>query len=103
MLALSAAYVARPNLVLVDEPSLGLAPIVVQQILQVIETIGRQRDVTVLLVEQNARLALEVADRAYVLEQGRVAGSGLAADLLNDPSVQQAYLGYAPTPTEAPA
>jgi branched-chain amino acid transport system ATP-binding protein len=54
-------------------------------------------------VEQNARLALEVADRAYVLEQGRVAGSGRAADLLNDPSVQQAYLGYAPAPTEAPA
>ena len=56
-----------------------------------------------LLVEQNARLALEVADRAYVLEQGRVASTGLAADLLSDARVQQAYLGYAPVPTEAPA
>jgi branched-chain amino acid transport system ATP-binding protein len=91
-----------PRLLLLDEPSLGLAPIVVQQIFQVIESLGRQRGVTVLLVEQNARLALEVADRAYILEQGRVAGTGRAADLLSDARVQQAYLGYAP-PNEASA
>ena len=103
MLAIGRALMGLPRLLLLDEPSLGLAPIVVQQIFQVIESLGRQRGVTVLLVEQNARLALEVADRAYVLEQGRVAGTGRAADLLSDPRVQQAYLGYAPAPTEAPA
>jgi len=102
MLAIGRALMGLPRLLLLDEPSLGLAPIVVQQIFQVVEALGRQRGVTVLLVEQNARLALEVADRAYVLEQGRVAGTGRAADLLTDPRVQQAYLGYVPAPTEAP-
>ena len=75
MLAIGRALMGLPRLLLLDEPSLGLAPIVVQQIFRVIETLGRQRGVTVLLVEQNARLALEVADRAYVLEQGRVAST----------------------------
>jgi branched-chain amino acid transport system ATP-binding protein len=103
MLAIGRALMGLPRLLLLDEPSLGLAPIVVQQIFQVIEAIGHQRGVTVLLVEQNARLALEVANRAYILEQGRVAGTGPAADLLTDQRVQQAYLGYAPIPTETPA
>jgi branched-chain amino acid transport system ATP-binding protein len=103
MLAIGRALMGLPRLLLLDEPSLGLAPIVVQQIFQVIETLGRQRGVTVLLVEQNARRALEVADRADVLEQGRIASTGPAAALLTDPRVQQAYLGYAPAPTEAPA
>jgi len=103
MLAIGRALMGLPRLLLLDEPSLGLAPIVVQQIFQVIETISRERDVTVLLVEQNARLALEVADRAYILEQGRVAGTGRAIDLLSDSRVRQAYLGYAPAPAETPA
>jgi branched-chain amino acid transport system ATP-binding protein len=117
MLAIGRALMGLPRLLLLDEPSLGLAPLVVQQIFRVVETIGRQRGVTVLLVEQNARLALEAADRAYVLEQGRVVGIGRAADLLTDPRVQQAYLGVheqrgpsavrdprvAPAPTEAQA
>jgi branched-chain amino acid transport system ATP-binding protein len=103
MLAIGRALMGLPRLLLLDEPSLGLAPIVVQQIFEVIEAIGHQRGVTVLLVEQNARLALEVANRAYILEQGRIAGTGPAADLLTDQRVQQAYLGYAPAPTEATA
>ena len=85
-----------PRLLLLDEPSLGLAPLVVQQIFEVIQAIGRQRGVTVLLVEQNAHRALEVADRAYVMEQGRMVSDGPAADLLNDPRVREAYLGLAP-------
>ncbi len=103
MLAIGRALMGLPRLLLLDEPSLGLAPIVVQQIFEVIQAIGHQRGVTVLLVEQNARLALEVADRAYILEQGRIAGTGPAADLLTDQRVQQAYLGYAPTASEASA
>jgi branched-chain amino acid transport system ATP-binding protein len=103
MLAIGRALMGLPRLLLLDEPSLGLAPIVVQQIFEVIQAIGRQRGVTVLLVEQNAHRALEVADRAYVLEQGRIAGTGRAADLLTDPRVQEAYLGFTPTPDEATA
>jgi branched-chain amino acid transport system ATP-binding protein len=103
MLAIGRALMGLPRLLLLDEPSLGLAPIVVQQIFAVVRTITGQRGVTVLLVEQNARAALELAHRAYVMEQGRVVGEGRATDLLTDEQVRRAYLGYAPTAGGAPA
>jgi branched-chain amino acid transport system ATP-binding protein len=92
MLAIARALMARPRLLLLDEPSLGLAPLVVETILA---TISRLRDdgMTILLVEQNARAALKVADRAYVLETGRIMLSGSAQDLLRDRQVTRAYLG----------
>jgi branched-chain amino acid transport system ATP-binding protein len=92
MLAIARALMARPRLLLLDEPSLGLAPIVVEDILS---TLSRLRDegLTVLLVEQNARAALKIADRAYVLETGRIILSGAAEDLLQDRQVTRAYLG----------
>jgi branched-chain amino acid transport system ATP-binding protein len=92
MLAIGRALMARPRLLLLDEPSLGLAPIVVEDILSTLSRL-RAEGVTVLLVEQNARAALKVADRAYVLETGRIILSGAAADLLQDRQVTRAYLG----------
>jgi branched-chain amino acid transport system ATP-binding protein len=92
MLAIGRALMGRPRLLLLDEPSLGLAPLVVRQIFGVIREINRE-GVTVLLVEQNARLALQLADNAYILEQGRVAGHGTGAALLQDDNVRRAYLG----------
>ena len=95
MLAIGRALMGLPELLLLDEPSLGLAPLVVESIFQVLGAINR-RGVTVLLVEQNARRALELANRAYVLESGRVVLHGAASDLLSDERVQHAYLGYRP-------
>jgi branched-chain amino acid transport system ATP-binding protein len=92
MLAMGRALLARPRLLLLDEPSMGLAPIMVDAIFEVVRDVHRQ-GVTVLLVEQNAHRALEMADRAYVLESGEMALSGPASDLLGDPRVQAAYLG----------
>lgn len=92
MLAIGRALMGKPQLLLLDEPSLGLAPIIVNRIFDVIRTL-KQSGVTILLVEQNARKALAVADRAYVLETGRIELSGPAADLARDPAVEQAYLG----------
>ena len=92
MLAMGRALLARPKLLLLDEPSMGLAPIMVDQIFQVVQDVSKQ-GVTVLLVEQNAHRALELADRAYVLESGEMVLSGAASDLLRDPQVQAAYLG----------
>ncbi|MBI2964061.1 MAG: ABC transporter ATP-binding protein [Deltaproteobacteria bacterium] len=92
MLAMARALMSRPSLLLLDEPSLGLAPKLVRAIFGVIRTI-RSRGTTLLLVEQNARLALEAADRAYVLETGSVALSGTASELASDPRVQRVYLG----------
>jgi len=92
MLAVGRALMGLPNLLLLDEPSLGLAPIVVESIFGVLRRI-HERGVGVLLVEQNARMALELAGRAYVLEQGRVVLTGPTAELLADPRVQEAYLG----------
>jgi branched-chain amino acid transport system ATP-binding protein len=92
MLAIGRALMARPRLLLLDEPSLGLAPIVVEDILARLSQL-RTEGVTILLVEQNARVALKVADRAYVLETGRIILSGAAADLLQDRQVTRAYLG----------
>jgi branched-chain amino acid transport system ATP-binding protein len=92
MLAIGRALMAQPKVLLLDEPSMGLAPILVAQIFTIIAEINR-RGTTVLLVEQNASQALQLADRAYVLETGRVVKSAPAAELLTDPEVQAAYLG----------
>jgi branched-chain amino acid transport system ATP-binding protein len=92
MLAIARALMSRPRLLLLDEPSMGLAPLVVQRIFEVVREINAG-GVTVLLVEQNARLALEVAARAYVMESGAIALSGKAADIVHDPKVVEAYLG----------
>jgi branched-chain amino acid transport system ATP-binding protein len=100
MLAIGRAIMGLPRLLLLDEPSLGLAPMVVRGIFDVIERVNAE-GTTVLLVEQNAHLALEVADRAYILEQGRVAGQGTGQELLHDSQVQRAYLGYVETPAAA--
>jgi branched-chain amino acid transport system ATP-binding protein len=92
MLAIGRALMARPRLLLMDEPSLGLAPKVVEDILATLERL-RDAGLTILLVEQNARAALKIATRAYVLETGRIILSGAAADLLQDRQVTRAYLG----------
>jgi branched-chain amino acid transport system ATP-binding protein len=92
MLAIGRALMARPRLLLLDEPSMGLAPVIVEQIFETIQSINQQ-GVTILLVEQNAAMALSVATRGYVLETGRVALEGRAADLADNPEVRRAYLG----------
>ena len=92
MLAISRALMSRPKLVLFDEPSLGLAPNIVERTYDIITAI-RAEGVTVMMVEQNALAALELSDRAYVMEQGRVTRTGSGAALLNDPEVKKAYLG----------
>jgi branched-chain amino acid transport system ATP-binding protein len=92
MLAVGRALMAKPRLLLLDEPSMGLAPILVDQILDILGQLKRE-GITVLLVEQNARAALAVADRGYVIETGRVAASGSAAALMADDRVRAAYLG----------
>ena len=92
MLAIGRALMARPRLLMLDEPSLGLAPLITREVLQVVASL-RRHGVSVLLVEQNARAALQVADRAYVLEMGAVALSGDAQDLLNDRRIIDTYLG----------
>ena len=95
MLALGRAIMARPRLLLLDEPSLGLAPLVVREIFQVIVAL-RARGVSILLVEQNARAALQIADEGFVLETGEIALAGSAAELAGDPRVVETYLGLAP-------
>ena len=86
---------AKPKLLLLDEPSMGLAPLVVQEIFRVIEHLRDSQGTTVLLVEQNAKAALKLADRGYVLETGKVLLEGMAADLLKNKEVERAYLGKA--------
>ena len=93
MLAIGRAFMARPKLMLLDEPSMGLAPMIVQEIFRVIENLSREKKTTVLLVEQNARAALKMANRGYVLETGRLILEGTAAELLDNQDVQRAYLG----------
>jgi branched-chain amino acid transport system ATP-binding protein len=93
MLAIGRALLAGPRLLLLDEPSLGLAPLLVRQIFDIIVRMNRERGTTILLVEQNAHLALQTAHRGYVLENGRVVLSGSGSDLLGDPAVRSAYLG----------
>ena len=92
MLAVGRALMSRPKLMMLDEPSLGLAPLVVQDIFSIIREINRQ-GMTVLLIEQNANMALKIADLAYVLETGRITMSGTGAELLADEKVKEAYLG----------
>ena len=92
MLAVGRALMSRPKLMMMDEPSLGLAPLVVQDIFSIIKEINRQ-GVTILLIEQNANMALRIADRGYVLETGRISMTGTGMELLNDESVKAAYLG----------
>ena len=92
MLAIARALMSRPRLLLLDEPSLGLAPLVVKQIFAAIREINRRRKTTVLLVEQNAHHALRLADRGYVLQTGRIIMSGAGADLLANPEIRAAYL-----------
>jgi branched-chain amino acid transport system ATP-binding protein len=92
MLAIGRSLMSKPKLLLLDEPSFGLAPILVEQIFEMITEINKQ-GVTILLVEQNVRAALELADRAYVIENGRVVGQGVHEDLLSFESVRSAYLG----------
>ena len=92
MLAIGRALMAEPRLLLLDEPSMGLAPKVVDQVLDAIRAL-KASGLTILLVEQNARAALAIADRAYVLETGRIALSGSASEIRNDPRVREAYLG----------
>jgi branched-chain amino acid transport system ATP-binding protein len=94
MLAVGRALMSRPKLLLLDEPSMGLAPILIQQIFDIVVEINQQ-GTTVLLVEQNAQQALSRAHRAYVLETGRIVKAGTGAELLNDPAVKDAYLGVA--------
>ena len=97
MLAIARAILGRPRLLLVDEPSLGLAPMVTTEILQGLRTLQGEWRLAVLLAEQNARRALAIADRAYVLESGEVVASGTAKDLKEDTAVQDAYLGVEQT------
>ena len=92
MLAMARALMSDPRLLLLDEPSMGLAPMMVARIFEVVREIAA-RGVTILLVEQNARLALELAHRGYVMESGQISLAGNASDLLNDPKVREAYLG----------
>lgn len=93
MLAISRALMARPKLLLLDEPSLGLAPLVVKQIFEIIRKINKENNTTIFLVEQNANLALKVAHRGYVMENGRITLSDFAAKLLVNKEVKRAYLG----------
>jgi|SRR4051812_24358167 branched-chain amino acid transport system ATP-binding protein len=94
MLAIGRALMSRPKLLLLDEPSMGLAPMLIQQIFEIITEISKQ-GTTILVVEQNAQQALSRADRAYVLETGRIVKGGTGAELLHDPAVKEAYLGVA--------
>ena len=94
MLAVARGLMLRPRLLLLDEPSLGLAPLVVREIFRIVRTINQEQRVSVLLVEQNAAMALRLADRAYLMETGRVVMSGSAADLREHDTVRRAYLGY---------
>ncbi len=93
MLAMARALMSSPSLLLLDEPSMGLAPLLVQEIFNIIEKINKEENVTVLLVEQNANMALSIADRGYVLETGKIILEGTGKELLSNPEIKKAYLG----------
>lgn len=93
MLAVGRAMMAAPKLMMLDEPSLGLAPIVIDEMFEKFKQINRTHGTTLLIVEQNAQLALETADRAYVLGVGRIVKEGIAEEMLDDPFIQETYMG----------
>ncbi len=93
MLAMSRALMARPKLMLLDEPSMGLAPLVIKQVFEIIKKINKESGTTIFLVEQNANQALHIADRGYVMENGKITLSGKADELLDNTEIQKAYLG----------
>ena len=93
MLAMARALMSNPSLLLLDEPSMGLAPLLVQEIFNIIVRINKEENVTVLLVEQNANMALSIADRGYVLETGKIILEGTGKELLTNPEIKKAYLG----------
>ena len=95
MLAIGRALMSRPKLLLLDEPSLGLAPLIVQRIFDIVRDINAKENTTILLVEQNANLALQIAKRGYVLETGKIVMEDAAAKLLDNPDIRKAYLGEA--------
>ena len=94
MLAIARALMSRPRLLLCDEPSAGLAPIIVQEMFRILARLNKEDGTSILLVEQNANLAMEIADRAYLLETGTIVASGDAQSMLHDDSIRKAYLGY---------
>ena len=94
MLALGRALMSRPRLLLLDEPSLGLAPMIVREFFRIVRDLNEKEGLTVLVVEQDARIALQASQRAYVLEVGRVALTGTSDELQSDESVRRSYLGY---------
>jgi branched-chain amino acid transport system ATP-binding protein len=94
MLAIARAVMSRPKLLLCDEPSLGLAPLIVQELFRTLQQLNREQGTSILLVEQNANLAIDVAHRVYLLETGTIAASGDAATMRDDESIRKAYLGY---------
>jgi branched-chain amino acid transport system ATP-binding protein len=94
MLAVARAMMLRPNLMLLDEPSFGLAPLIVQELFGILATLNRDEKVSMLVVEQNAALALDLADNAYLIETGQLVMTGAASDLRDDENVRRAYLGY---------
>jgi branched-chain amino acid transport system ATP-binding protein len=94
MLALARALMSRPRVLMLDEPSLGLAPMIVREIFRIVRELNEHEGLAVLVVEQDARIALDVAARAYVLEVGRVAVAGTSEDLRGNESVRRSYLGY---------
>ncbi len=94
MLAIGRGLMQQPDILLLDEPSMGLAPLLVEEIFNIIRRLNEEHDTTILLVEQNAQAALQVADRAYVIETGRITLSGSADEMLHNPKVIEAYLGF---------
>jgi branched-chain amino acid transport system ATP-binding protein len=94
MLAISRALMSRPRLLLCDEPSLGLAPLIIEGLFEQLAALSREEGLAVLLVEQNAQLAMDIADRVYLLETGRLVASGTSAEMSADESIRKAYLGY---------
>lgn len=93
MLAIGRALMSRPRFLLIDELSLGLAPLVVKHICRILEQVNHEEGITIFIVEQNVRMALELADYSYIIENGRIAGEGESSDLLNSEAVKSAYLG----------
>ena len=93
MLAIARALMSKPTLLLMDEPSMGLAPLIVQEIFRIIKKINEEEGTTILLVEQNANMALSIANRAYVLETGEIVKEGTGQELLKDEDIKKAYLG----------